>query len=120
VLRRREVRAGRTWGCGYEAPSARMQYTAASFPAPALGTFEGLVSRTVEGGPPEGYFPTTARREERLADAAGERFVVPLARRFLEGLARVRALQGGRLQLYLLYVLATLIALLAWQLGIRP
>jgi len=120
LLRRREVRAGPTWACGYEAPSSRMQYTAASFPAPALGTVEGLVSRTVQGGPPEGYFPAAARREERLADAAGERFVVPLARRFLEALARVRVLQGGRLQLYLLYVLATLIALLAWQLVLSP
>jgi len=35
-------------------------------------------------------------------------------------LARVRVLQGGRLQLYLLYVLATLIALLAWQLVLSP
>jgi formate hydrogenlyase subunit 3/multisubunit Na+/H+ antiporter MnhD subunit len=120
LLRRREVRTGPTWACGYEAPTSRMQYTAASFPAPALGTFEGLLARSVEGGPAEGYFPAAARREERLADVAGERFIVPLTRRFLEALAQVRVLQGGRLQLYLLYVLATLIALLAWQLVLSP
>jgi len=120
LLRRREVRAGATWGCGYEAPTARMQYTAASFPAPALGTFEGLLARNVVGAGPEGYFPAAARREERLVDTAGERFVVPLARRFLQALARVRVLQGGRLQLYLLYVFATLVLLLAWQLVLSP
>jgi hydrogenase-4 component B len=120
LLRRREVRAGETWGCGYEAPGARMQYTAASFPAPALGTFEALLARTVARAGPDGYFPATARHDERLADTAGERFVVPLSRRFLQALARVRGLQSGRLQLYLLYVLATLIALLAWQLVLSP
>jgi hypothetical protein len=78
--------------------------------------FEGLVARTVERVGPAGYFPSSARHVERLVDAAGDRFLVPLARRAMTALGRARVLQRGRLQLYLLYVLATLIALLAWQL----
>ncbi|HTN50855.1 MAG TPA: proton-conducting transporter membrane subunit [Anaeromyxobacter sp.] len=120
LLSGREVRSGPVWGCGYEAPSPRMQYTATAFPDPALGLFGGLLSRTVEREGPEGYFPARARYEERRADAAGDRFVLPLYRRFLEALGRVRVLQGGRLQLYLLYVLVTLVVLLAWQLLLSP
>jgi formate hydrogenlyase subunit 3/multisubunit Na+/H+ antiporter MnhD subunit len=120
LLRDREVRAAATWGCGYEAPSPRIQYTAAGFPGPALAPFEPLVPRTVEREGPDGYFPASARYVERLTDAAGDRFLLPLSRRVLYALGRVRVLQAGRLQLYLLYVLATLIGLLAWQLLLAP
>ncbi|MGC3995997.1 MAG: proton-conducting transporter membrane subunit [Anaeromyxobacter sp.] len=120
LLRGREVRTGPVWGCGYEALGPRMQYTASGFPDPAIGPLAGVVSRTVERERPDGYFPAGARFVQRHADAAGERFVMPMVRRFLEVLGRVRALQAGRLQLYLLYVLATLVLLLAWQIGVAP
>jgi formate hydrogenlyase subunit 3/multisubunit Na+/H+ antiporter MnhD subunit len=120
LLRGREVRTGPVWGCGYEAVGPRMQYTASGFPDPLTGPLGGAVARTVEREGPDGYFPPAARYLERPADAAGERFVAPLVRRFVATLGRAKALQAGRLQLYLLYVLATLVLLLAWELVIAP
>lgn len=120
LLRGREVRRAPVWGCAYAAPTARMQYTAASFPDPALAPFAAVVVPKVEREGPDGYFPSHARYEDRLSDAAGDRLLLPLVRRFVDALGRVRVVQGGRLQLYLLYVLATLIALLVWTLGGTP
>ena len=57
---------------------------------------------------------------DRMADAAGDRLVVPVVRRFVAALGRFRVLQTGRLSLYLLYVLATLVVLLAWELVLSP
>jgi hypothetical protein len=120
LLRGREVRTGPVWSCGYEAVGPRMQYTATGFPDPLTGALGGPIATSVEREGPDGYFPASARYVERRADAAGERFVVPLVRRFVGALGRVKALQTGRLQLYLLYVLATLVLLLAYELVIAP
>ena len=120
LLRGRDVRRGPVWGCGYEALSPRVQYTATGFPEPLTGPLGGAVPRDVDRAGPDGYFPAAAHYLDRMTDAAGERVVVPLVRRFVAALGRVRVFQAGRLQLYLLYVLATLVLLLAWELGISP
>ena len=120
LLAGRSVRRAPTWGCGYTAATARMQYTAASFAAPVLAPFARIVQRTVHAEPPEGYFPAHARYEEHVGDVAGERLLVPVVRRVLAAAGRIRVLQQGRMQLYLAYVLATLLVLLVWQLAGGP
>jgi len=120
LLRRRPMAQAPTWGCAYAAPTARMQYTAASFAQPVLEPFEPLLFSRVDAEPPQGYFPTSARREEHVGDMAGERILLPAYRRAVQALGRVRALQQGRIQVYLGYILITLIVLLVWQLGGTP
>jgi hypothetical protein len=117
LLRGRDVRSQPTWGCGYEAPTARMQYTGSSFSQPLLVAFGSVVPRRVLAEPPAGYFPEVARYSEEPGDVAGERILVPASRRFLGALGRLRVIQQGRVQTYLVYVLVTLIALLLWQLS---
>jgi hypothetical protein len=39
LLQRGAVEAGPTWGCGYAAPSSRMQYTSSSFAQMLVGLF---------------------------------------------------------------------------------
>ena len=116
LLSRRVVREAGTWGCGYPAPTARMQYTAASFAEPLLEPFAAAMHVRVDRAGPAGYFPQAARYEEHLGDMAGERFLVPAARRVASGLSSLKILQQGRLQFYLLYIAASLVALLVWQL----
>jgi len=50
-----------------------------------------------------------------VLEGAGERLLVPAVRRVLDAAGRLRVLQAGRIQLYLAYVLATLLVLLVWQ-----
>ncbi|MBI5709042.1 MAG: hypothetical protein HZC42_01890 [Candidatus Eisenbacteria bacterium] len=120
LLRRREVRSAATWACGYEAPSPRMQYTAASFAAPVLEPFAALLYGKRHEERPAGCFPERASHEVHHGDAAGERVLVPLVLGIARWLGRSRAIQHGRLQLYLVYILITLIALMAWQLSRTP
>jgi hypothetical protein len=117
LLRGRSVAHAATWGCGYAAPTPRMQYTAASFAEPVLEPFGGAVPRRVHEVRPDGYFPEKARYEEHAGDMAGERFLVPATRRTVKALSRLKVIQQGRLQLYLVYIAVTLVVLLVWQLA---
>jgi NADH:ubiquinone oxidoreductase subunit 5 (subunit L)/multisubunit Na+/H+ antiporter MnhA subunit len=53
-------------------------------------------------------------------DIVGERVIAPVLRRILGSLGRLRVLQHGRVQLYLVYILVTVVAVLVWQLGRSP
>jgi hydrogenase-4 component B len=117
LLRRREVSAGATWGCGYQRPTLRMQYTAGSFADPLLAPFLLLLHRRQSTTEPEGYFPATASHDQELSDLTGERVLLPAASFVLRQVQRLRVIQQGRIQVYLGYVLAALLVLLVWQLA---
>jgi hydrogenase-4 component B len=117
LLRGREVTHAATWGCGYAAYTSRMQYTATSFAQPLLRSFLTLIPTRVHQDGPSGYFPVTATYEEHVGDMAGERVLAPASRSFVRTLSRIRILQQGRVQLYLVYIAVTLITLLIWQLA---
>ena len=114
LLRSRDVRAAVTWDCGYSQPTPRMQYTAASFASPVLEPFQGLLHARSRRTPVTGYFPRHAS-EELHFDDPGEGAVRWVAAAVIAPLTRVRALQRGPVQLYLLYILVTLLLLLVWQ-----
>jgi hydrogenase-4 component B len=117
LLHRREVAAGPTWSCGYGVPTPRMQYTAASFAEPVLGPFEATLHRRTDEERPTGYFPREAHHEHHPGDLAGERVIVPATRYALAIFGRLRIVQHGRLQLYLVYILLTVVIVLLWQLS---
>jgi NADH:ubiquinone oxidoreductase subunit 5 (subunit L)/multisubunit Na+/H+ antiporter MnhA subunit len=115
ALARREVRAAETWGCGFLDPTPRMQYTASSFADPLTSLFRpilGTLRRTVL---PSGPFPRHASFATETPDGARERLYAPLFLAVQAAAARWRGLQRGRLQLYVLYVAATLVLLLLWE-----
>jgi hydrogenase-4 component B len=114
LLRGRRVVTAPTWGCGYANPTPRMQYTAASFAEPLLEPFAGAIPRWIHREGPDGYFPAAARYEEHPGDVAGERFLVPATRRVIRAFSRLRVIQQGRLQIYLVYIAVTLVTLLLW------
>jgi hydrogenase-4 component B len=117
LARRYAVETVPTWGCGYAAPNARMQYTAASFAEPLLAPFTMILPMHVKHEPATGFFPTHAHYEEHRGDMAGEQMLEPAAHWFVRMFSRLRVPEGGRVQLYLAYVFVTLVALLLWQLG---
>ena len=117
LLLRRRTRRAPTWDCGYAAPSARMQYTSSSFAQPLLAVFRGIVAprRTWTGLPD--LFPKEAHFSTETLDPFEHGVYRPLFRGIGWALARLRLLQHGRLQLYVLYIAATLLVLLVWKLG---
>ena len=118
LVRRRTVSRGPTWDCGYARPTARMQYTGSSFGDWIAARLTPRVAATLlEERLPEGIFPRGARVSAAAParDPVLLRFLEPLAQRWARRFYDLHALQEGRLTIYLVYVLGTLIALLAWS-----
>jgi formate hydrogenlyase subunit 3/multisubunit Na+/H+ antiporter MnhD subunit len=114
LLRARPVAASVTWGCGYAAPTPRMQYSAASFASPALSVLGGAVKMETSGALPETAFPAALERRsparDRLELALYQRGSGWISRQ----LASLRALHRPQLQQYLLYMFVALVLLLSW------
>lgn len=117
VLSRTGVTDTVTWDCGYAQPSARMQYTASSFAQPLTELFSVLLQTKKHGVPPQGVFPQSARVETETPDVARERLYHPAFAGIGWGLSKLRWLQHGQLQLYVLYIALALLVLLLWKLG---
>ena len=114
MLSRRSVTASSTWGCGFSQESARVQYTAASFAEIALGAAApGALRPAVRARAPEGPFPAAAHLALEGDDPARVRVFEPAFRQVAEWFGRARSFQQARLNLQLLYTVATLLALSA-------
>ncbi len=115
LLARSEVREAETWGCGYPAPTPRMQYTASSFAEPLTSLFRPILRTRRRAVLPSDFFPRHASFSTETPDSAREYLYEPLVLAVQRAAARWRGLQRGRLQLYVLYIAATLVVLLLWE-----
>lgn len=107
------LRRGLTWDCGYAAPTARMQYSSGSFAGLASGWFFWLLRPERKVQRPHGPLPESACRVERVPETVLEKLIGPVGAGVLRVSTAVRRLQHGRLQSYILYLVAGLAALLA-------
>ncbi|MDE3244636.1 MAG: hypothetical protein KGN80_01020 [Acidobacteriota bacterium] len=105
-----------TWGCGYSAPTVRMQYSADSFSEGWAGLLPGKRIRTRRL---RALFPTPSTFQSELTDSVGLGFLEPRVERLAARVLRLRKLQPGYLTVYLLYVLSALLAVFSWML-LRP
>lgn len=93
----------KTWGCGYQVPDSRMQYTASSYAAPFLSLYSPFFAVTTDTVKPHGYFPGPSRFNEKKRDVIEHYFIRRLTG-FVEGiLKRFTWIQSGDTQLYILY-----------------
>ncbi len=114
LLKNRPVRQAPTWDCGYAAPAARMQYTASSFALWFVDAFRWILRTERRRSLPQGYFPNAAFMTTETPDGFRELVFRPVFAQIRWALASLRWIQHGRLQLYILYIAATLVALLIW------
>jgi hydrogenase-4 component B len=117
LQRRRTAASALTWDCGYSRPSPRMQYTSSSFAQPLVGMFRGLLATRTHAPDLGSPFPAAASFSTHTADTFSTRLFQPGLRGAASLFTRMRWLQHGRLQLYVLYIAAALLILLAWRLG---
>jgi hydrogenase-4 component B len=118
MLYRRIPRTTPTWACGLPGLDNRMQYTGTSFSKPVRRVFAKVYrpERSVEVIPAEQpYFPTAiSYRSVRTTS-----FERSLYRPAVEGIVsvghRLRRLQTGNIQIYLLYVFLALIGVLLFM-----
>ncbi|MBD5539205.1 MAG: hypothetical protein HDQ94_04320 [Desulfovibrio sp.] len=118
LLRRNGLLRENTWGCGYQASSARIQYTAASFAEPLARLFAPGMGLLTRGGAPEGIFPGRAFFSTSAPDRLRTLVFAPLFELVERACNACKILQHGKIHLYILYILATVVGLLVW--GLRP
>ena len=116
ALANRRVRVVETWGCGYTAPTGRMQYTGRAFSE--LFT-SSILPRSF--GPrfsarvPLGLFPTASRLESEIVDPVTRSVYEPFFENWTNRFVRLRFMQQGILHVYVLYILVTLLVALTWS-----
>jgi formate hydrogenlyase subunit 3/multisubunit Na+/H+ antiporter MnhD subunit len=104
-----------TWGCGYAAPTPRMQYTARSFSELLAERLLPVVLRArVEQTIPQGIFPTTGSYATKCIDPLTRGVYEPFFDRWGARFSRLRWLQQGRLHVYLMYILTMVVLGLTW------
>jgi hydrogenase-4 component B len=105
-----------TWDCGYASPNPRMQYTASSFAELLVGLFRWAVFPDEHRPRLKGPFPATGERfASHAPDPVLDRFLLPGISRGRSILGLAHIIQAGRIQAYLLYIVVTLVLLLAWS-----
>lgn len=121
LARSRSIGTAGTWDCGYAQPTNRMQYTGSSLGQTLVGLFAFITwPRRCE---PQitGAMPLQARFRSIVPDTVLDRLVTPVFDVAGRYLPMVRVLQQGQTQVYVLYVLATVIALFLWSvMGTQP
>jgi formate hydrogenlyase subunit 3/multisubunit Na+/H+ antiporter MnhD subunit len=116
ALRLRRHRAiDETWGCGYAAPTPRMQYTGRSFAEIMAEHLVPPMLRTrVTGRAPRALFAEPSRLSSDSTDPLTRSVYEPFLDKWAKRFARLRWLQQGSLHIYLLYILAAVTSVLAW------
>jgi hydrogenase-4 component B len=114
-LRHGVVAKAATWGCGYVAPTPRMQYTSSSFAQMLVGLFGWALRPRIRKPRNLPLFPQKTAFHSDVPDTVLDEAVLP-AFHFVAWLfSWFRVFQQGSIQTYLLYLFLALIALLLWR-----
>jgi len=109
-----------TWGCGYAAPTARMQYTGRSFAEiMAERLLPPLLRARITLKGPRAIFAEPARIASDSTDPVTRSVYEPFLGTWGKRFARLRWLQQGSLHIYLLYILVAVTCMMAWT-SLRP
>jgi hydrogenase-4 component B len=121
ALWRRRARGpvAETWGCGYAAPTARMQYTGSSFAQMLTLRFGWAFFPRARVEPPRGPFPASAAFSSHVPDTVLDVMLLPATRLATGAGERVRRLQRDKVQGQALLVVVALLGLLAWWVAWR-
>ena len=117
VLLKRTQRMVPTWGCGLPQLTSRMQYTSTVFSKPIRFVFSAVyrpdrkIERLPAGQP---YFPTSISYSSVRTTSYEKALYRPFVDLIVSAAHQLRRLQTGNIQVYLLYIFLTLVALLAF------
>ncbi|OXS29127.1 MAG: NADH dehydrogenase [Desulfovibrio sp. MES5] len=117
MLRRRSVRSMPTWGCGYQGGSARIQYTDAGFSEPLAKIFAPGMGLNVRMNLDSRLFPKSGSLSVSAPDRLRNGFYTPLFEAVERLCNACKIIQHGKIHLYILYILATVVGLLIWGLS---
>lgn len=115
ILRQRRVAQDVTWGCGYLASTPRIQYTGQSF-SELLVTrlFPRAMRPKISVVAPEGVFPSTGKMSTGYPDTLSRVLYQPFFEWSMGRLTRLRWMQQGNIQYYMMYFVVILLVAFAW------
>ncbi|MDP3980185.1 MAG: proton-conducting transporter membrane subunit [Chlamydiota bacterium] len=116
LLQKREIRKVVTWDCGYARPNPRMQYTASSFAEPIINFFKGVLRTHKSAHRIDEYFPDSFTYKTKTLDVFSEFIFRPVSGIIHRAAGKLTWVQHGQLQIYVLYIFITLVALFIWKL----
>ena len=115
TLFKRRERIARTWACGLPELSSRMQYTSTMFSKPIRFVFSRVYrpDRKVEMFPTDQpYFPVSISYQSVRTTSYERALYRPFVDLIVSLAHRLRRLQTGNIQVYLLYIFLALVSLL--------
>jgi hydrogenase-4 component B len=112
VTRKRSIRTDSTWGCGYVAPTAKIQYTGSSYAKTYSKLFSSVLLSFKSSTEVSGIFPEEIRHETKPYDKVEKWFIdIPL-RVYKSLMNRFLFIQNGKLQVYILYGIIFIVAVM--------
>src|SRR6187401_92091 len=105
VTRQHAVTNSCTWGCGYMAPSSKMEYTGKSY-SKSLGkllSFAVLEQKKYQEISGQEIFPSARKYSSHYNDFFVSKVIDVIVDRMLHSLNYFQFIQNGKLQLYILY-----------------
>ncbi len=113
-LRDSVVVHGSTWGCGFAAPTPRIQYTSSSFAEMLVSLFGWALRPRIHRSRDVALFPQRTDFHSVINDPVLDEAVLPTFGFAADKFSWFRVFQQGRIQTYLLYIFGALLALLLW------
>lgn len=111
ISNKQQTTTGETWGCGYVAPSEKMQYTASSYVKSYSELANPMLSIKKTKKNIEQIFPNELKHETHPNDKI-ENLIHSLIQRIRYFLDKFLFLQNGKLQSYILYGMIFIMALI--------
>lgn len=109
AVRARRRRADETWGCGYVAPTSRMQYTSGSFSEAAHILLPRLLRPRVAIKRDASPFPAPGQLSSDRRDPFTRSGYEPAINQLTHRAGRLRWVQKGLLHFYLMFIVATVV-----------
>jgi hydrogenase-4 component B len=109
------VEEGPTWGCGFAAPTVRMQYTSSSFAQMLVGLFGWALRPRIHRPKDLPLFPSKTEFHSTVIDTVLDEAALPAFHGGAWLCSWFRVFQQGSIQTYLLYIFIALIVLLNWR-----
>jgi len=113
VMSRHKISTGPTWGCGYVAPTPKIQFTASSFVRTYSKLFAPFLSMGKHEEEIHGVFPSEGKYHTRPYDEI-EKWLIDSPLKLNKAfMGRFLFLHNGKLQFYILYGVLFILAVLS-------
>jgi hydrogenase-4 component B len=117
LLKNKPVTYHSTWGCGYQAPSPRMQYTGSSYVRSFLLLMRPILNIRFYITSPGSLFPSRWKLKTHFPDFFDVYIISPISKSIRSSVKLFSWIQRGSTQQYILYGLLFLAIAIIWILG---